>query len=89
MFIVRNLRTGDIQHMSSEELQEKIIQETNGIHEDLPVLPERTGLRLESLDDLFNELTDFIIHKGIYLVTALSRINPNRLTRYMVLIDGE
>lgn len=89
IFTIKNVRNGLIENLNSSQFKSKIINETESTYEDSSVLSERTGLRPESLDSLFNELKDLIVEKDIYLVTALYRINSNKHTRYMILIDGD
>ena len=89
MFKIKNLRTNNVAIMSREEFKDFIISTTHGVFENTRVLPERTGLRPESLQDLVDSLEEFRIFKGIYIVTVLGRINNNPKTRYMILIDGE
>lgn len=88
MFIVKNVRTGQVEELNSQQFKSKIIKETNCKYENAPVLPERTSLRLEALDLLLEQLKGVLIQRNVFLVTALSRINNNKYTRYMILIDG-
>lgn len=89
MFKIKNIRTGKLENLSSEEFKEKIICETKSQYLSGQVLAERTNIRVEALDILLNELKHLPIQKNIYLVTAIGRINRDKFTRYMILIDGD
>lgn len=90
MFVIKNVRTGELSRLTSEQFKEKIISETNCKYENGRVLEERTGLRPESLNEFIQVLSNnLIVQKHIFLVTALARVNNIKETRYMLLIDGE
>lgn len=89
MFVIKDVRTGELLRLTSEEFKQKIISETNCKFENGKVLEERTGLRPESLNDFMQVLSSsLVIQKHVFLVTALCRVNCNKETRYMILIDG-
>jgi hypothetical protein len=89
MFEVTNLRTGETLALTSSQFKEKIILETRCTFEDSYVLRERTGLRPQHIHRLIRDLAPhYYILSNVFIVTALSRINNDYNTRYMILIDG-
>ncbi|MDP3012842.1 MAG: hypothetical protein Q8M92_01280 [Candidatus Subteraquimicrobiales bacterium] len=89
MFIIKNIKTGETNELSSQQFKEKIIALTRSRFENSSVLSERTGLRPESLNALLAELNTLIIQKNVFIVTALSRINNDKHSRYLILIDSD
>lgn len=87
-FTLVNARTGEEFQLDSSELRNKIINETNSVYEDTQVLPERTGLRPKELKEILKDLDYVTIQSNVYVVTTLSRINSDKNTRYMILVDG-
>jgi len=90
MFTIKNIRNKEYYILTSEEFRDKIIRETGCEFENGYVTEERTGLRPESLNIFIKELSkkSFVIQKHIFLVTALRRVNNDKNSRYMILIDG-
>lgn len=89
MFFLKNYRTNEKFKMNSDEFKNFIINITNSRYENSDVTRERTGLRFSILDRVTKLLSNKTqVLKNIYLVSALSRINNNKSSRYLILIDN-
>lgn len=88
MVICLNLRNSKKTEMPEEKLKESIIEKTNCRFENTAVLAERTGIRESELRNYFLQLNDLQITEKIFIVSAVERVNNDKSTRYMVVIDG-
>jgi len=88
VFNIEDLRTGIKYNFSSNEFRDFLIQKTKSVYENLSVTQERTNQRFPILTDLCRINHNISIQNGLFLVTALSRINNDKNTRYVLLIDG-
>ncbi len=85
MFNIYDMRSKKEESMSSEEFRNFIIQKTESrLEYGRPVIPERTGYRGSKINALKE---NFCVYENVFLVTAISRVNNNVNTRYMILID--
>lgn len=89
MFKIYNYRTGITQDLTSDELKNSIITTTNSVYENTGVLPERSGKRPTLIEPFLNTLTNGVLLKGVFLVTALYRVNRDPNTRYMLVATGD
>lgn len=86
--IIKDLRSGEIIELSSEELRQFIIMTTNSTYEDREVRQEHTWQRPTAFNNFFVS-EDYKTYKWIYLVTALERINSDKRTRYILFTEYE
>lgn len=86
--IIKDLRTNEILEFTDEELKNFIIETTHSRFESMPVRPEFTWMRPTAFWDFFVS-NDYKTFTGVYLVTALKRINPDPNTRYILFTEYE
>lgn len=86
-FVLTNARTGEKLNLNSNQLKTKIISETKSVYEDTSVLEERTGLRIKILESFLRKKMDSV-QTDLYVVSAVGRINNDKKTRYIVIIDN-
>ncbi|MGL4802052.1 MAG: hypothetical protein ACRC18_07275 [Cetobacterium sp.] len=89
MFKIYDYRTRNTHNLTSDELKDVIITTTNSVYENTRVLSERTGKRPTLIEPFLNTLTNGVLLKGVFLVTALSRVNRDPNTRYMLVATGD
>ena len=87
---IKNVRTGEVFDFSDVEFRDFILKETKCSYNPSSVAPERTGRRFHKLKPLILRVQDSVnIDMNIYIITAVSRINNDPNSRYMIIIDGE
>ena len=88
MFKIYNYRDKKTLELSDTELRNYILKLTHCEYEDRPVTPERTGRRPSFLKPFLDNISKGKLLKNIFLVTAISRVNSNKETRYMFISTG-
>lgn len=88
MFKIYDYKTKTFSLLESEDLKKYIINKTNSTFENKDVIPERTGQRPSYLASILSNLTNGYLIKGLFLVTALERVNPDKETRYLLIATG-
>lgn len=88
MFRIEDMRTGINYAFNSNEFRDFLILKTNSVFENSAVTQERTNQRFPILTDISSINNDISIQNGLFLVTALSRINSDKRSRYVLLVDG-
>lgn len=86
---IKNLRTNEMFNFSDNEFRDYILKSTKCTYNPSSVAPERTGRRFHKLKPLILKAPDDInMDMNIYVITAVSRVNNDPNTRYMIIIDG-
>ena len=88
MFKIYNYKNKGFFSLDSTQLRNFIISSTCGKYENLSVTPERTGKRPSFLRPFLKKLSNGILIEGLFFVTAISRVNPDKKTRYMLVSIG-
>lgn len=89
-FVVKNVRTGSKPEvLTSQQLKQRILHITRAKYEVGNVLQERTGERPKVISNYLKNSDSLIVHDNVFLVSAVARLNNDKKTRYLILIDGE
>lgn len=89
MFKIYNYKNNETFDLNDEQLKEFIINTTHSRYENLSVTSERTGKRPSFLKDSFETLLKGTLIEGLFLITALGRVNSDKRTRYMLVSIGD
>jgi len=89
-FDIEDIRIGKkAKGLTGKQFNEQILRITKARYENRYVLLERTGERPKIISYYLNNIDSLVIHSNVFLVSAGRRLNSDKRTRYLILIDDE